>query len=369
MALENKKILIVGSSAKEHALASVFAKYDFIEKIYAAPGNDVMGEFCERVDIRPENTSELLNFVLENAVDMTICSDESAVKADLVSLFQANGQLIFGPSAASAFPAISKSAGKKLFYRLRIPTPKFGIFEKQQPAIEYLKKSEFPVVIRTDESTEGADRQVCNNIQTASVFVEDLFVSGAQKILLEDFVYGHEFIMYVITDGYHFLPLTTFANYKFMSDGNGGILTPGMGGYCPDYKLSYEIQNRILYEVVEPVDRVAHHFCGYGDKPPHCLHLKTLQVSGVFPLAHLSLGNRRELSFEIQVALSEFLVHLGKREILFHRGAPRIHLSCHGISRREPHTALIAVVTEQQYDADCLQQQKQKPVVMSCKKV
>lgn len=253
MALENKKILIVGSSAKEHALASVFAKYDFIEKIYAAPGNDVMGEFCERVDIRPENTSELLNFVLENAVDMTICSDESAVKADLVSLFQANGQLIFGPSASSALPAISKSTGKKLFYRLRIPTPKFGIFEKQQPAIEYLKKSEFPVVIRTDESTEGADRQVCNNIQTASVFVEDLFVSGAQKILLEDFVYGHEFIMYVITDGYHFLPLTTFANYKFMSDGNGGILTPGMGGYCPDYKLSYEIQNRILYEVVEPV--------------------------------------------------------------------------------------------------------------------
>ena len=89
--------------------------------------------------------------------------------------------------------------------------------------------------------------------RTFPIFKKIQINRTSKKILLEDFVYGHEFIMYVITDGYHFLPLTTFANYKFMSDGNGGILTPGMGGYCPDYKLSCEIQNRILYEVVEPV--------------------------------------------------------------------------------------------------------------------
>lgn len=253
MALENKKILIVGNSAKEHALASALRKYDFVEKIYAASGNDAMGEFCELVDIRPDNPAELLNFVMENDIDMTICTDEKAIKSDIVSIFQANNQIIFGPSAQSAIPAISKSAGKKMFYRLRIPTPRFGIFEKQQQAVEYLKKSDYPVVIRTDESSEGADRQVCNTIQTAALFVEDLFVSGAEKIILEDFVQGHEFILYIITDGYHFLPLTACANYKFMEDGNGGILTPGMGVYCPDYKLSYELQDRILKEVAAPV--------------------------------------------------------------------------------------------------------------------
>ena len=130
MALENKKILIVGNSAKEHALASALRKYDFVEKIYAASGNDAMGEFCELVDIRPDNPAELLNFVMENDIDMTICTDEKAIKSDIVSIFQANNQIIFGPSAQSAIPAISKSAGKKMFYRLRIPTPRFGIFEK-----------------------------------------------------------------------------------------------------------------------------------------------------------------------------------------------------------------------------------------------
>ena len=76
MEKEKKKILIVGSSAKEHALAKVFAGYDFIEKIYAAPGNDAMAEFCEKVDIRVNDVSGLLDFVMENAIDLTIASDE-----------------------------------------------------------------------------------------------------------------------------------------------------------------------------------------------------------------------------------------------------------------------------------------------------
>ncbi len=253
MEKEKKKILIVGNSAKEHALARVFAGYDFVEKVYMAPGNDAAGEFCEIVDLRVDDASGLLDFVMENAIDLTIASDEKAIKADISSLFQQNGQLIFAPSSASAYAAVSKSAGKKLFYKLRIPTPKFGIFEKAQLAIDYVNKSSFPLVIRTDESSTGADRQVCNTPQIASVFVEDLFLSGCSKILLEDFVYGEEFIYYVVTDGYHFLPLTSCANYKFMADGNGGILTPGMGSFCPNYKLSSQNERRLLNEVVAPI--------------------------------------------------------------------------------------------------------------------
>lgn len=250
---EKKKILIIGSSAKEDALAKVFAGYDFVEKVYVAPGNDAIAEFCEIVDIRVDDISGLLNFAMENAIDLTIASDEKTIKEDISSLFQQNGQLIFAPSAVSANAVVSKSAGKKLFYKLRIPTPKFGIFEKAQLAIDYVNKSSFPLVIRADESSVCADRQICNTARTAAVFVEDLFLSGHSKILLEDYVYGDEFVFYVVTDGYHYLPLTSCSNYKLMEDGNGGILTPGMGAFCPNYKLSYDIQKQILKNVVEPI--------------------------------------------------------------------------------------------------------------------
>ena len=136
-----------------------------------------MAETCELVDIRPSDVAKILEFAMENAVDLTIASDEQAIKADIATIFQENDQQIFAPSAQSAYAAISKSAGKRLFYKLHIPTPRFGIFEKSQLAIDYLKKCDYPVVIRKDETSAGADRQVCNSIRTASVFVEDLFLS------------------------------------------------------------------------------------------------------------------------------------------------------------------------------------------------
>ena len=145
---QKKRILIVGSSAKEHALAKVFAGYDFVEKVYVVPGNPAMAETCELVDIRPSDVAKILEFAMENAVDLTIASDEQAIKADIATIFQENDQQIFAPSAESAYAAISKSAGKRLFYKLHIPTPRFGIFEKSQLAIDYLKKCDYPVVIR-----------------------------------------------------------------------------------------------------------------------------------------------------------------------------------------------------------------------------
>ena len=45
-----KKILIVGSSAKEHALAIKFLTYDNVETVYVAPGNTAIKEIVQVVD-------------------------------------------------------------------------------------------------------------------------------------------------------------------------------------------------------------------------------------------------------------------------------------------------------------------------------
>ena len=129
---KKKKVLIVGASAKEYALAKKLMEYDNVSEVVVAPGNSMIKEICSCADIREENVQELLEFVLENAVDLTIASSETAIKNDISGLFQANNQLIFAPTAQSANFAISKSAGKKFLYKLRIPTHRFGIYDKPQ---------------------------------------------------------------------------------------------------------------------------------------------------------------------------------------------------------------------------------------------
>ena len=99
MANENKKkVLIVGNSAKEHALALKFASYDNVEKIYVAPGSAAIKDFAELVDIREENVQELLKFVIDNSIDLTIASSSIAIKNDIADVFQANRHLIFAPT-------------------------------------------------------------------------------------------------------------------------------------------------------------------------------------------------------------------------------------------------------------------------------
>lgn len=246
--MEKKKILIVGASAKEYALAQKFIENGC--DVFVAPGNCRIKDIAQCVDIREENIQELLEFVLENAVDITVVSSETTIKNDIAELFQSNHQLIFAPSAKSAEIALSRSQGKKFLYRLRIPTPRFSVYDKLQPAVDYLKNAPMPQVIRADDVSNGADRLVCTSFLTAKTFTEDLFAKGVEKVVFEDYIYGHEFTVYVVTDGYNAVHLATVANYKFAEDDDGGILTSGMGAYTPDYKISNEIEAAVIKQVV-----------------------------------------------------------------------------------------------------------------------
>lgn len=248
---KNKKVLIVGNSAKDYALVKKFKNYDC--EVVVLPGNTAISELVECVDIREENTQEILEYVLENAIDLTIVTSEKAIKSNIAELFQANSQLIFCPTAQSAQFALSRSAGKRFLYKQRIATPRFGIFDKLPLAIDYLRTAPMPQVIRADENSNSADRLVCSTFATSKTFVEDLFNKGEDKIVLEDYVYGHEFTFYVVTDGYSALHLATVANYKFAEDGDGGILTSGVGAFTPDYKVSSIVENSVMQNVVTRV--------------------------------------------------------------------------------------------------------------------
>lgn len=248
---KKKKVLIVGNSAKEYALVKKFKNYDC--DIFVLSGNSAISELAECVDIREENVQEILEYVLENAIDLTIVTSEVAIKNNIAELFQTNNQLIFCPTAQSAQFTLSRSAGKRFLYKLRIPTPRFGIFDKLPLAIDYLKNAPMPQVIRADENSNSADRLVCTTFAASKTFVEDLFNKDENKVVLEDYVYGHEFTIYVVTDGYSALHLATVANYKFAEDGDGGILTSGVGAYTPDYKISSDIENSVMQNVVEKV--------------------------------------------------------------------------------------------------------------------
>lgn len=247
MTVEKKNILIVGSGAVASALAKKLSKYDEVGKIFIAPDNVVSSELYEKVDIREEDLTGLLKFVIENDVYLTIPISDKALNSDIVSFFQSNGQSIFGSAARACDIALNAALGKKFLYKIHAQTSKFGIFDKQSQAESFLREANFPVTIKSSGIRNFmSGRLVCPTVSLALEYLSTLFSKNETDVLIEEFVYGGNFCVYFISDGYSALPIGAVCEYNFAQDGDGGILTTGVGSYAPDYKISDVTISRVL---------------------------------------------------------------------------------------------------------------------------
>lgn len=241
-----KNILIVGQGATASALAKKLKEYEGVEKIYITTINNIESEKLNTVDLREDDCTGLLKFALEQEIDLTIPISEKALKADIVAFFMSNGQNIFGPTKQACNIATNKAAGKKFIYKMRAQTSRFGIFDKVQAAEDFLSNLTFPVTIKTCEYSNTLDgRLVCPTVSLAKKFLADLGTKNCTDILVEEFTYGKDFTLYFITDGYSAVELASVANYKFTQDGDGGILTDGIGCYSPNNNVSSIVVNRV----------------------------------------------------------------------------------------------------------------------------
>ena len=175
----NKKILIIGNGAKEYALAKKLSENN---EIYITPSSDTLKEFATCLDIREDSVHELLEFALENGIDMTIAASEKAINSDITTLFSQHKMQIFGASSNANKIISDKAYAKKVLYKLRIPTPKFGIFEKQNLAADYIKNQKYPFVIKTNDNNSAT---IITSENTAKNLLETVFIetclSGAHS--------------------------------------------------------------------------------------------------------------------------------------------------------------------------------------------
>ena len=249
----SKKIFIIGNSANVYALAK---KLSDGNEIFVAPGSDAIKEFATCVDIREDSALELLEFAMENGIDLTIPFSEKSLKSNITTIFNNNNLQIFAPSTQIANAIFDKALVKKMLYKLRIPTPKFGIFEKQNMAQDYIKSYKQPFVIKTNEPSSAV---ILTSPLAAKTILNSYYSQKNQKVIIEDYIWGTSFSFYAITDGYKALPLGSSIVYKHSLDGGGGQLTTGMGACSPNYKLSFQneefLMNDVIYPIIEYFER------------------------------------------------------------------------------------------------------------------
>lgn len=247
------KILIVGSGAKEYSLAKLVSSYEDTELVFVAPGNQAISDFANCIDIKADDIEGLVDFARINNIDLTVACSEKSIFAGIADKFNEAGLMIFAPVTEAARITSSKAAAKKFMYKTKIPTPRFGIFDRENMAIDFARKSsKYPIVVKTDAHQHGENVYICDTFVIAKRIISDLFDAQNKKVIIEDYIQGQEFSYYVVSDGYNAMPIGAVVPYKYVLEGNGGAVTSGLGAYAPFYMVDRVLEAKIFKDVIYP---------------------------------------------------------------------------------------------------------------------
>lgn len=203
------RILIIGNSKSAEILTN-FLSEDKNLLIFSTKEN-TLGNF---INIAPDNVEELKEFALANEINLTIAADISLFNLDYLSVFNANNLAILIPDNEALKIASEKAFGKKFIYRNKIKTPKFAFFEKPALAIEYVRNSDFPVVIKPDEHSGTQTAYIAETFSAAKKQIDKLFQNDNKKILIEEYIYGKELTYYVLSDGFNPILIDSIQTYR-----------------------------------------------------------------------------------------------------------------------------------------------------------
>ncbi|HWQ88344.1 MAG TPA: phosphoribosylamine--glycine ligase [Desulfitobacteriaceae bacterium] len=250
----SKKVLIVGSGGREHALAWKIAQSKQLEKLYVAPGNAGTAEW--NVAIAANNIAELVDFALKEQIDLTVVGPEEPLSLGIVDAFREAGLNIFGPTQAASQLEGSKAFAKAVMDEAHIPTAKWEVFEDPQSAKEYIRSIGAPCVVKADGLAAGKGVVVALDIKTALEAVDEMmdgkFGAAGQKIVIEEYLEGQEVSLLCFADGLTACPMVPVQDHKRALDGDQGLNTGGMGTYSPPPVWTSALEENVRKDILAP---------------------------------------------------------------------------------------------------------------------
>ena len=250
-------LLVIGSGAREHALAWKLAQSPRVSKVFVAPGNAGTAREAGVHNIALTENSALLEFALQEAIAFTVVGPEAPLAAGVVDIFRTAGQKIFGPTQAAARLESSKSFAKAFMQRHNIPTAAYQSFNDAIAAHRYIEQHGVPIVIKADGLAAGKGVVVATSPAEAhaaidAMLVDRQFGGAGASLVIEDFLAGEEASFIVMVDGEHVLPLASSQDHKRLYDDDRGPNTGGMGAYSPAPIVTPAVHARIIREIILP---------------------------------------------------------------------------------------------------------------------
>lgn len=252
-------VLVLGGGGREHALAWRLASDGGVSRVFCAPGNAGTTLVATNVALDPGCPADVLAFVEEHDIALTVVGPELPLTRGVVDLLSARGRLVFGPTKAAAEIESSKVFAKRFMQRHRVPTASCEICSSAEEARAVVASGRFsfPLVVKADGLAAGKGVIVADDRPAAlgaidAMMVARQFGQAGDRILIEEYLTGPEVSFFVVSDGVRGLSFHSAQDHKRAYDGDHGPNTGGMGAFAPSPLVDAAMAARITDEVVAP---------------------------------------------------------------------------------------------------------------------
>lgn len=230
--------LIVGSGAREHAMARSIKKSKTPNKLFCFasnrnPGIEAISNTLEIGEI--DKPLAVSNFALKHSIDLAIIGPEAPLANGVVDSLQAINIQCVGPAKDLAQIETSKSFTRDLMRKYNIPgCPEYQTFNNLTNVPKFLNTLGENYVVKFDGLMGGKGVKVSGeHLHSHAKAIEycEQIIANSGKFVIEEKLIGEEFSLMSFCDGEHLIHMPPVQDHKRAYENDTGPNTGGMGSY------------------------------------------------------------------------------------------------------------------------------------------
>lgn len=257
------KVLIVGGGGREHTLLSQYRKSSKVKKIFAVPGNGLMGfksvkEIVSYPNIKSTDKKSIWEVVAREKIDLVDVAQDEPLAGGMVDFLEEKGVKAFGPTRKASQIEWSKEWSRNFMKKYNLPIPHFAVFLSPNKSKDYIKRlPEGALFIKASGLAAGKGAIRAGDKKDALKAVDKMkdFGEAGEKFLIEECLDGEEVSVYALCDGENFKILKAAQDNKPVNNFDEGPNTGGMGSNAPALVVeNTEIMKKIRYIIKKTIE-------------------------------------------------------------------------------------------------------------------
>jgi phosphoribosylamine--glycine ligase len=237
-------VMILGSGAREHAIAVALKRSRVVKQVFLAPGNALSSLDVTNVACNITDPDAVLALVRSTSTDFVVVGPEAPLLAGVVDKIEGFGVPVLGPRKDAALLEGSKAYSKRAMIEAGVPTATHHTFKDLSECLEHMRRHPAAYVVKADGLMAGKGVIVSDDVQGAMAAARELFSGGQKVVVIERRLRGKEASLIALCDGFDYRLFPIARDHKRLLTGDKGKNTGGMGAFTPVVLSQTEFDHR-----------------------------------------------------------------------------------------------------------------------------